>query len=68
MKALKIKLFSSLIGGVVLTTLGLFLFIQHFNTTTANFIISIGLINYAIALVLLVVYVIQLNKKVAPIR
>jgi heme O synthase-like polyprenyltransferase len=60
MGTIKIKLYSALIGGIVLTSLGLFLFIEHYNLVTAHFLIKIGLINYVIFVVL---YIIYINKK-----
>jgi hypothetical protein len=60
MRTIKFKLYSALIGGIVLTSLGLFLFIEHYNLVTAHFLIKIGLINYVIFVVL---YIIYINKK-----
>jgi hypothetical protein len=60
MRTIKIKLYTALTGGIVLTSLGLFLFIEHYNLTTAHFLIRIGLVNYVIFVVL---YIIYINKK-----
>jgi len=56
MKTIKNKLISSLICGVIATTIALFLFIQHGNKTITSFLFFIGLVNYLIFAVLTVMY------------
>jgi hypothetical protein len=64
---IKFKLYCSLIGGVISTTLGLFFFIEHYNITTAHFLINIGLINYVIFAALFVMYAIK-KKRITKIE
>ncbi|MDB5125252.1 MAG: hypothetical protein JWP94_3381 [Mucilaginibacter sp.] len=62
MRTIKFKLYSALIGGIVLTSLGLFLFIEHYNLVTAHFLIKIGLVNYVIFVVLYIIYINNKNR------
>jgi hypothetical protein len=56
MKPIKNKMYSSLISGLIFTTLGLFAFIQHWDKTVSHFLLYVGLFNYLILAVMIALY------------